>query len=309
MAGMDPVTIPDAFAARMVEMSQEAGKAWLQGLPDLLAACQQRWSLRLLPLSHQLSYNYIVPALLADGTPVILKAGVPRPELSREIEALRAYGGSGSVMLLEADAEQGVLLLERLLPGQPLTEVADDARATSIAAQVMRRLWRPLAPGHGFKPASQWALGLGRLHARFHGGTGPLAPALVARAEALFEELLPSQAEPVLLHGDLHHENILSAQRRPWLAIDPKGVAGEPAYEVGAWLRNPMPQLMAWPDLDGILARRIDQLAEELELDRQRLLGWGLAQAVLSAWWSLEDHGHGWEASMQVAEILAQLGA
>lgn len=309
MAVMCSVTIPDAFSARIAEVFQEAGRSWLQGLPDLLATCRQRWSLRLLPVSHRLTYNFVAPAVLADGTPVMLKAGVPRPELSREIEALKAYGGSGSVLLLDADAGLGVLLLERLLPGRPLTEVSNDQLATSIAAQVMRRLWRPLAPGHGFRPVSRWAAGLGRLRARFDGGTGPLPADLVARAEVLFDELLSSQAEPVLLHGDLHHENILSAQRWPWLAIDPKGVAGEPAYEVGAWLRNPMPQLMAWPGLKAILDRRIGQLADELALDRQRLVDWGLAQAVLSAWWSLEDHGRGWESSMRVAEILAQLDA
>jgi streptomycin 6-kinase len=114
-------------------------------------------------------------------------------------------------------------------------------------------------------------------------------------------------AEPVLLHGDLHHENILAAGRQPWLAIDPKGLAGEPAYEIGALLRNPIPQLYTWPDLDRITARRIDQLAEELTLDRERLIGWGLAQAVLSAWWNVEDHGREWDDCLILAEILAKL--
>ena len=153
----------------------------------------------------------------------------------------------------------------------------------------------------------QWAQGLCRLRDRFEGGPGPFPAPLVDAAEGLFTELLASMAAPVLLHGDLHHANILAAERRPWLALDPKGVIGEAAYEVGAWLRNPWPGLLAEPHPGRILARRVDQCADELGFDRARLVGWGLAQAVLSAWWRLEDHGYGWEWGIACAELLAQL--
>ena len=123
----------------------------------------------------------------------------------------------------------------------------------------------------------------------------------------LFAELIGSMGAPVLLHGDLHHENILAAEREPWLALDPKGVVGEAEYEVGALLRNRLPEQLAAPETGRILARRVAQLAEELGFDRTRLRGWGLAQAVLSAWWSYEDHGHGWEGAMVVAEHLSAL--
>jgi streptomycin 6-kinase len=135
----------------------------------------------------------------------------------------------------------------------------------------------------------------------------PLSPRLVKAAETLFAELIGSMAEPVLLHGDLHHWNILAAERQPWLALDPKGLAGEPAYEVGALLRNPLPQLLDAPQPGSLLARRVDQLAEALGFDRARLLDCGLAQAVLSAWWTYEDHGHGWEPTIALAELFASL--
>ena len=141
----------------------------------------------------------------------------------------------------------------------------------------------------------------------FGGGSGPFPDPLVAQAEQLFAELIATMAEPVLLHGDLHHENILDAGDGRWLAIDPKGLIGEPAYEVGALLRNPLPRLLAAPSPGRILARRIAQLAEELALGRTRLRDWALAQAVLSAWWSYEDHGHGWEPAIALAEILVAL--
>jgi streptomycin 6-kinase len=115
--------------------------------------------------------------------------------------------------------------------------------------------------------------------------------------------------EPVLLHGDLHHDNILAAGRHLWLAIDPKGIVGEPSYEVGALLRNPWPQLLDMPQPGRILAQRVDQLAAELGFDRARIVGWGVAQAVLSAWWCLEDGYMGWEYAIGCAELLAALGA
>ena len=198
----------------------------------------------------------------------------------------------------------------------PLSRLADDEQATSIAAHVMRQIWQPVPPEHSFPTVARWALGLARLRQQFGGATGPFPARLVEQAESLFAELIGSMAEPVLLHGDLHHDNILTAERQPrqtrrplWLALDPKGLVGEPAYEVGALLRNPAPWLLDQPQPGRILARRVDQLAEELGFDRARLRSWGLAQAVLSAWWSFEDHGHGWEWSLTCAELLADVKA
>ena len=305
---VEPVfSVPDRFVRVMMELYQVEGAAWLSRLPAIVTECERRWSVTVGPPFAPLTYNYVAPAVRADGTPAVLKVGFPSRELMTEIEALRLFDGRGAVRLLAADRDQGALLLERLEPGTPLSTFTDDEAATSIVAQVMRWLWRPVPPEHPFPSVADWAAGLVRLRARFGGTSGPLPAALVAEAEALFAELIGSMAELVLLHGDLHHDNILAAQRRPWLAIDPKGLVGEPAYEVGALLRSPMPQLLAMPRPGRVLARRVQQLADELGLDRARLRGWGLAQAVLSAWWSIEDHGHGWEPAIACAEILAAL--
>ncbi len=301
--------VPNGFARTIVELYRTAGVEWLSRLPSVIADCAQHWSLTVMPPFEPLSYNYVAPASRADGADVVLKVGVPNPELLTEIEALRFFNGHGIVRLLDANADQGVLLLERLKPGAPLSSLTDDEQATAIAAQVMRQLWQPAPAAHPFPTVAKWAAGLKRLREHFDGGCGPFPDDLVEAAEARFAELIGSMAEPVLLHGDLHHENILTAERQPWLALDPKGLVGEPAYEVGPLLRNPMPQLLAEPKPERILARRLDQLelAEALGFDRERLLGWGLAQAVLSAWWSFEDHGHGWESGIACAELLAAL--
>jgi streptomycin 6-kinase len=298
---------PRDFARTIVELYAETGAAWLERLPTLIAHCAGRWSLTVLPPFEPLSYNYVAPAVRENGTHVVLKLGVPNPELWTEIEALRLYAGRGIVRLLEVDRERGAMLLERLEPGTPLSSLDDDEQATAIAARVMRQLWRPAPEEHAFPTVARWGAGLQRLREHFEGGCGPLPPRLVEVAEARFAEFTSSMAEPVLLHGDLHHENILSAERQPWLALDPKGVVGEPAYEVGALLRNPIPRLLATPGGKQTLARRVDQLAEALGLERARVVGWGLAQAVLSAWWCIEGHGHGWEWGVSCAELLAEL--
>ena len=285
------------------------GAAWLERLPDLLAECEHRWDLTIRPSNFTLSYNYVAPAMLANGTEIVLKVGVPNRELRTEIEALRLYEGRGCVRLLEADPDVGILLLERLYPGEMLTIVTDDDAATRLAAQVMQNLWRPLPAEHTFPSVADWANGLAELSKKFDGGTGPFDKKLVETAESLFTDLLASSSEPVLLHGDLHHYNILSADDG-WKMIDPKGVAGEAAYEVGALLRNPIATIYDEPDLERITARRLDILAEMLSMDRERLRQWSLAQAVLSAWWSYEDGGDpaDWQSTMRLAAVLAALG-
>jgi streptomycin 6-kinase len=296
-----PSFVPEAFARTIVEVFQDNGVAWLEHLPSTIAHCERRWSLVAAPPVPNLSYNYVAPAIRSDGTAVILKLGVPNREFGTEIAALRLYDGRGCGRLLDADEERGLMLLERLAPGTPLADLADDEAATAVAAEVMRQLWRPAPPEHPFPTVAGWAAGMQRLRAEFDGGAGPFPPGLIDKAERLFAELLGSMETPVLLHGDLHHWNILAAERHPWLAIDPKGVVGEPAYEVGALLRN---KLDIAPDISRLTARRIDQLAEALGFDRQRLLAWCLAQAVLSAWWSYEDHGSGWEEMVEFAQML-----
>ena len=298
--------IPDNFRRDMIVMHGEEAIAWLERLPAILANCERRWSLTIGP-PFALTFNYVAPAVRADGTQVVLKVCSLTDEFPQQPEALRLVDGYGMVRLLECDPAEEIMLLERLMPGTFLRNVEDDEVSTSIAASIMRKIWRPVPEKHPFKTVQDWGKGFDRLRQYYGGGTGPFPKALLEEAETLYRELGASMAEPVLLHGDLHHENILAAEREPWLAIDPKGLVGEPAYETGAWLRNPMPQLLDMPQPGRILARRIDQLAEELGFDRARLRDWGLAQAMLSAWWSMEDSGELSIFSITCAELLAAI--
>ncbi|HEX5501774.1 MAG TPA: aminoglycoside phosphotransferase family protein [Thermomicrobiales bacterium] len=278
--------IPETFVRKQREIHGAAGPAWLDQLPGILDATARRWGLTIGPPFPNLSYHYVAPATRADGMPVVVKACSPTGECPTEAAALRLYDGRGAARLLAADAEREVLLLERLLPGTPLAAVADDAEATAVAVGVMRALWRPVPPAHPFPAVADWGRWFEQLRAHFGGGTGPLPAALVAEAERLFGELVATAAPPVVLHGDLNHANILHAGPRGWLAIDPKGLIGEPACEAGgAILWNHLPGPPAGAAARRALARRIAQLAEALGAARERVWAWGLVQGVLAAWW------------------------
>jgi len=294
--------LPDPFKQNVIGAFPD-GRAWLESLPVLLGECQARWKILVGP-PFDLSFNYVAPGITEAGRAIVIKLGVPNPELISEIQALRFYAGQGAVRLLDADEEKGMLLMERITPGDALTSVLNDEDATRIAAQTMRKLWQPLPRDSAFPTVEKCADGLKRLRKRFDNGTGPFPAQLVDMAERLFADLFSStSAPPVLLHGDLHHSNILLTQTE-WIAIDPKGVAGEPAYEVGPLLENPTPRLCT--DLS-VQRSRLDILADELDLDRDRVVAYGVAHAVLSAWWSYEDSGGGWESACACGEALARL--
>ena len=296
--------MPGDFARRIREEFGEAGRAWLERLPSLLVDLTRQWDVSL-GAPFELSYNYVVPARRADGTQAVLKIGVPVPEHLGEIAALRLYAGDGACRVLESDTDCCAMLLERVVPGRMLVRLVrtDDDQATRIGASVLRKLWRPVPAGSpaAFRPVAEWFAALDRHRVAF-GGPGPLPGYVFEAAATIVRALLDSAPAPVLLHGDFHHYNILSATRAEWLAIDPKGMTGDRGYDVGPLLENPRPA-------DGgrqsphRLRRRLDILAEELEYDRARLRDWGIAYAVLSACWSAE-HGDGWQGAVTTAEML-----
>jgi streptomycin 6-kinase len=299
--------IPEDFVRKAGTFNGEESLAWIERLPIILINCEKRWNLSFAaPFAYQ-TYHYIAPALRRDGTAVVVKVHAPTGEFLQEAEALRLFDGHGMVRLLDYDINDKALLLERLEPGTPLSELENDEEATSHAATVMRQLWRPVPPVHPFPSVIDWGRGFTRLRKCYKGGNGPFPATLLQEAEILFAELSASMTEFVLLHGDLHHENILAAERAPWLAIDPKGVIGEPAYETGALLRNRLPDLADLPQAVRVLTRRIDQLAEKLNLDRARVRDWSMAQAVLSVWWTIEDGGSISQDEFTCAELLASI--
>ncbi len=271
--------------------------AWLRSLPDRLARLAERWSLTLDPPFPEIAINYVAPARRADGSACVLKVSRYLDETTNEIAALRLWEGQGAARLLEADPDVGALLLERLEPGTMLVEVADtdDDAATAIAAGVLRQLWRPVPEPNGLRPLESWCAAYDRNREALARGAGGFPAALFQEADALRRDLLASTATPLALHGDLHHFNVLRAQRASWLAIDPKGLVGDRCFDVCQFLRNPRE---VPPEVN---RRRLDRFCAELGLDRARTKAWCLVHAVLDACWDVED-GNSWERAVAYAE-------
>ena len=293
--------LPPVFVKNVTQAFAPQGEKWLADLPNLLVETARRWDLT--PGEpFLLSYNYVCAATRADGTPAVLKIGVPNRELTSEIETLRVYTGQGACHLLEADAHQGLLLLERLQPGTMLASLKNDDRATEIAAEVMQAIQCPLPEWNGFLSLRGWFDELKGLRPRFGGGTGPFPKKTVEIVEGLVQELFSEERPQVLLHGDFHHFNILLSERG-WLVIDPKGIAGPAEYEVGPLLLNPWDKMPDETEAIRRTQRRITILAERLGFDRQRLWAWAVCHSLLSSWWDMAEDGSGSEYSRAWLEV------
>ena len=220
-----------------------------------------------------------------NGTPVLLKIVREQGDEWQSGAVLKAFGGDGAVRVFEES--EGAMLVERAVPGTALIEMAlagHDDEATEILSGVMGRLWDPqrTAPSVTIQ---DWGAAFDRYLAS---GDDRLNRELVSKARSTFHELARTQATPILLHGDLHHYNVLLDDKRGWLVIDPKGVIGEREYEIGAVLRNPMEDFAEFAQ-PGVIARRVRTFETALGLNADRILRWSFAQGVLSAIWLLED--------------------
>jgi len=284
--------LPPAF----IEHNQEDA-VWLQALPALVTRLAAQWSLTVSPPFPSIAINYVAPAMRADGTPCVLKVSRHIDETRYEIAALRLWDSAGAVRLLAAEPEHGALLIERLMSGTELTEVAvtDDDTATGIAAQMLTKLWRPAPTTHDLCPLDRWCAAYDRNRAALTNGVDGFPAELFLRADALRRDLLASTVTLMILHGDLHHHNILRAERAEWLAIDPKGLVGDPCFDVCQFFRNPhyIPP--------AVNRRRLDRFCADLGLDRERVKAWCLVHAILDACWDFED-GNSWERAIAYAE-------
>jgi streptomycin 6-kinase len=256
--------------------------------PDARARLEDRLSAWNVVVERRLETPSSILALgTRDGEPVALKVVREPGDEWRSGAVVHAFGGSGVVRVIEYI--DGALLLERLQPGTSLVELSlsnRDDQATDIIADVIQRM--PVIESMaGVPTVEDWGVGFTRYLQNFD---GRLSHRLVEAASKTYSSLCATQQNTRLLHGDLQHFNVLFDDNRGWVAIDPKGVVGEVAFELGAALRNPWgrPDLLADPELVG---RRISRYSASLKLDAGRVLSWCFAQAVLSAVWTIEDRG------------------
>ena len=267
----DPVRrVPDTVESNARRTSQ--GSAWLDRLPGLIRELSIRWSLTLGdPFDGpEVSAAWVAPARRADGSPAVLKIGLPHMETEDEIEGLRFWEGDPTVWLLEADEETNAMLLERCEPGTYLRALPE-AEQDVVMAGILRRLWRRPPDPHAFRPLSEM-LAAWSSETVAHEARWP-DPGVVREGLALFERL--SRPEPetdVLLATDAHAGNVLRATRAPWLLIDPKPFVGDRAYDTTQHLINCQERLRADP------SGTVSRFADLLELDRHRVRSWSFAR-------------------------------
>jgi len=297
---------PSPFTRNIRRSFGEKGGHFLTALPTLINESSQRWGLINIQPVPNLSYNFVAFAKQGKED-VILKIGVPNPELNSEISALKLFNGEGACCLLDCDEEKGFLLIERLHPGMTLADIEDDDERTHIAIEVMKNLIllkreASLLLHDGFIKLSDWFAELEKIRPQFNGGTGPFPKAVLERVESFLPELFAE--EHLLIHGDFHHFNILSSERG-WLAIDPKGVIGPAGYEIGPLMLNPWNNSMDRNSFKVRAKKRVDILHERLGWERESIIQWSMAHAVLSAWW---DYPNGdWEYSLRCADIFSEI--
>jgi streptomycin 6-kinase len=229
------------------------------------------------------------------GKPVVLKVVREQGDEWRCGEMTAQFRGRGVVQVYEHLG--GAALFEKLEPGEPLaalTLAGRDDEATDVLAMMLGRMV-PGDPPEGCATVEQWSGGFVR---QIGSGDERVPRSLVEPAQRIYSDLCATQRNPALLHGDLHHYNVLSDRARGWCAVDVKGVVGELEYELGAALRNPLDRPDLFANLD-IVERRLEHFSLVLGVDISRARGWCFAQAVLAAIHAYEER--------QVAEAEAQL--
>lgn len=265
------MTIPPYLAS--ICRKTAAGTDWLGRLPTLAAELQARWRLDLEEpfASGEASCAWVAPATLRDGTPVVLKLGMPHMEGRDEIPGLRFWNGDPTAALIASDETAGAMLLERCRPGTALRELAEPEQ-DGVIARLLRRLWRRPEQPHGFRPlAAMIRLWSGETRSAREFWPDP---PLVEEGLSLLEQLSRPAPGDVLLATDLHAGNVLRAQREPWLVIDPKPFTGDPAYDATQHLLNCAARLLEAP------GATIGRFASLLEVDAERVRLWTFARAA-----------------------------
>ncbi|MGV9570122.1 aminoglycoside phosphotransferase family protein [Streptomyces nigra] len=289
------IEVPAELAASQHEYNGEAGRAFVAALPTLTAGFLDRWELTVDGRPMHGVAALVLPVTRRDGTPAALKLQLLDDETAGEPVALRLWDGDGAVRLLDHDPATGTMLLERLDSTRSLAHLPDAHESVLVIARLLAHLTSfPAPPGlrHlgdiAHRMLERTPRALDRLPA-------PRARRLLTDCAAAVREVADEPGDR-LLHWDLHEENVLASTRAPWLAIDPKPLAGDPAFELWPALDNRF-------DADDVLWR-FDALTDTLGLDRPRALAWTYGRLLQNCLWDIEDGRPLDERHYEIAERL-----
>lgn len=280
--------VPPALAASYDKHGGASGRAWIAALPDLAGDFLDRWTLRLDGTARHGMASLVLPVLRADGVSAALKLQPVDEETVAEPIALRTWDGDGVVRLLDHDPDTGTMLLERLDAARSLESMTDDTTAVQILAELLARLVTVPAPEGLRHLADIAAAMLDRTQRALPALRDPAERQLMRTCASAMAELIGEPGDR-LLHWDLHYDNILAGEREPWLAIDPKPLAGDPGFELLPALGNRWEAALATGDIARTVLRRFDLMTEVVGLDRQRAIGWTLARVLQNALWDIQN--------------------
>ncbi|MFJ4369277.1 aminoglycoside phosphotransferase family protein [Streptomyces chartreusis] len=288
MSPLEAVEVPHPLASSYARAFGDEGRAWIAGLPALAADVLDRWDLRRDGAPGSGEASLVLPVLRRDGTRAVLKFQMPREETAAALVGLRTWDGGGMVRLLDHDPESASMLLERLDATRALTSIEDDDVAMGILAELQARLVRVPAPP-GLRGLGDIATEmLEQVPRAVTILTDPADRRLLLDWASAVAELAGEPGDR-MLHWDLHYDNVLAAQREPWLAIDPEPLAGDPGFDLWPALNSRWDELAAKGDTLRIVRRRFDLLTSVLDLDRARATGWTLGRLLQNALWDVED--------------------
>ncbi|RUQ99351.1 aminoglycoside phosphotransferase family protein [Legionella septentrionalis] len=274
------------FEQNIMNLFGSQGKSWLQALPATLKKLATEWKLSdLKPLSN-LSYNFVVKAMHGQQLPVVLKLSCDATSTRNEVKALQHFQGHGCIKLLKINWQHHAILLEQAIPGQTLKThyPLQFSEAVNAYASVVETLLHKPTISQRFPMVHDW------LKALDEACNSHIPNSLLLQAIALKNDLLNSPESYFVLHGDLHHDNILM-HKGQWVAIDPKGIVGEKAFEAAAFDFITRAELANKADVKDILQMRIHILANALNLSPVRLTQWIFVRLILAAAWFAEDKG------------------
>ncbi|MEV0613341.1 aminoglycoside phosphotransferase family protein [Nonomuraea sp. NPDC050404] len=282
------IKVPEALAASHLEYADDAGAAWTDALPALAERYLDEWDLRPDGEPRHGIVALVLPVVRADGTRAALKLQPVTEETADEALGLRTWAGDGSVLLLEADPATGTMLLERLDGGRSLSAVPDVIEALEILTGLLRRLTAHPAP-EGMRHLGDIARGmLDGVDAALAGLPRERDRHWLRHCASAVAELADEPGDR-LLHWDLHYDNVLAAGREPWLAIDPKPLAGDPGFDLMPALWNRWEEAVATGDVPRAVLLRFDCMVDGLGLDRRRAAGWTLGRVLQNFLWATED--------------------
>lgn len=280
MSGED--LIPQRWLSWMAGLPADGGPTgadWARGARRLVRSVLEYWALE--PVGPPMTgRTAVVLPVERGGEPFALKVGWPNRESAAEPLALRHWGGDGAVRLVAAEPSRGALLLERLDPSRDLGGV-DAETACAVVGGLLARLHVPAPPRVRTLP------GFLDEHLPLLAAREDLPRRIRTRVAGLAADLRTDPgASATLLHTDLHYRNVLAGSREPWLAIDPKPLAGHPGFELQPLLRNRTAELGSGPAFRWGVRRRLEVAAAEARIDVGEARGWTIVHTGVQCLWA-----------------------